>query len=68
MSIKFANQRNYLDELFRVYPCIPEGIRDIDEEKWRPIGQAFNQKDKVALTRNLLGLKLFPIKTLMSHT
>ncbi len=24
MSIDFANQRNYLDELFEVYPTIPE--------------------------------------------
>ena len=35
LSIEFANQRNYLDELFSVYPTIPEGIRDIDEELWK---------------------------------
>ena len=30
LSIDFANQSNYLDELFQVYPTIPEGIRDIN--------------------------------------
>jgi len=32
LSKDFANQRNYLDELFSVYPTIPEGIRTIDKE------------------------------------
>ncbi|MBI9038998.1 MAG: restriction endonuclease, partial [Bacteroidales bacterium] len=31
LSINYANQRSYLDDLFQVYPTIPEGIRDIDE-------------------------------------
>ena len=26
LSSDFANQRNYLDELFRIYPTIPDGI------------------------------------------
>ena len=34
LSIEFASQRNYLDELFKIYPTIPEGIREIDEDKW----------------------------------
>lgn len=34
LSIDFANQKNYLDELFKIYPTIPEGIRCIDEKKW----------------------------------
>jgi len=62
MSIEFANQRNYLDELFRVYPCIPEGLRDIDRGQWKLIEQAFHRKDKLALLRCLLELDLFPIK------
>lgn len=33
LSIEFANQRNYLDELFKVYPTIPEDIREIDTQK-----------------------------------
>ena len=35
LSIQYANQRNYLDDLFTVYPCIPEGIREIDGDKWQ---------------------------------
>jgi len=30
LSIDLANKRNYLDQLFTVYPTIPESIRDID--------------------------------------
>lgn len=29
LSIEFAEQKNYLDELFRVYPLAPEGIRNL---------------------------------------
>jgi hypothetical protein len=33
LSIDYANQRSYLDDLFHVYPTIPEGIREIDGGK-----------------------------------
>jgi len=62
LSIDFANQRNYLDELFRVYPTIPNSIREINEAKWKEVEKAFGGKDDVALLRSLLKLKLFPIK------
>lgn len=62
LSIQFANQRNYLDELFRIYPTIPEGIRNIDQSKWKAIENAFNSKDKIELLKLLLSLDLFPIK------
>lgn len=62
LSIEYANQRNYLDELFRIYPCIPEGIRDIDQAKWADVEQAFQNKDAVEFLKSLLRLKLFPIK------
>jgi len=61
-SIDLANQRNYLDELFRVYPTIPDSIRDIDKAKWKEVEQAFNGEDEVELLRSLLKLELFPIK------
>ena len=32
LSIDYANQRSYLDDLFQVYPTIPDGIRDVNEE------------------------------------
>ena len=62
LSIEYANQRNYLDELFRIYPTIPEGIREIDEKKWELVEQAFDAKDNFALINSLLNLDLFPIK------
>ena len=62
LSIQFANQRNYLDELFRVYPAIPEGIRDIDDDNWKAVERAFKKKDKIGLINSLLTLALFPIK------
>ncbi len=62
LSVDFANQRNYLDELFKVYPTIPEGIRDIDKQKWKAIEDAYNNKNKVELLKLMLSLDLFPIK------
>ncbi len=62
LSIEYANQRSYLDDLFRVYPTIPEGIREIDEEVWAEVEAAFHARDNEALIRSLLRLKLFPIK------
>ena len=51
-----------MDELFRVYPTTPEGIRDIDGETWRNVENAFESKDNIALIENLLRLDLFPLK------
>lgn len=62
LSIDYANQRSYLDDLFQVYPTIPEGIRDIDNDIWRGIEKAFKKKDNVALLENILKLDLFPLK------
>jgi len=62
LSIEFANQRNYLDELFSVYPTIPEGIRDIDNELWERVEEYFNNHNNVDLLKMLLKFDLFPIK------
>ncbi len=62
LSIDFANQRNYLDELFRVYPCIPDNLREVDEEKWIKVEQAFENKNNSGLLKELLSFELFPIK------
>ena len=59
-SIQFANQRNYLDELFHVYPTIPEGIRVIDDDLQRRISAAFRSKKNTELIKVLLELDLFP--------
>ncbi len=62
LSIDYANQRSYLDDLFHVYPTIPEGIRDLNEEIWADVEKAFNRKNNDTLLRKLLALDLFPIK------
>ncbi|HPM27660.1 MAG TPA: restriction endonuclease [bacterium] len=62
LSIQFANQRNYLDELFKIYPTIPDEIREVDEVKWKIAEEAFNNKDNAKLLDTLLDLPLFPIK------
>ena len=43
LSIQYASQRSYLDDLFRVYPTIPEGIRYIDGAVWENAVSAFNE-------------------------
>lgn len=62
MSIEYANQRSYLDDLFRVYPTIPEGIRNIDGDLWKAVEKDFKKKVNISLLENLLKLELFPIK------
>jgi hypothetical protein len=62
LSIEYANQRSYLDDLFAVYPTIPDGIRDINEGVWNGVEKAFKKKNNELLIRELLKLDLFPIK------
>jgi len=62
LSIEYANQRSYLDDLFQVYPTIPEGIREINETVWAEVEKAFKRKNNGVLIRELLKLDLFPIK------
>ena len=62
LSIEIANQQNYLDELFQIYPTIPNGIRDIDENQWLHIEDSFKAHNNISLITHLLHLDLFPIK------
>ncbi|MCX5783615.1 MAG: restriction endonuclease [Elusimicrobia bacterium] len=62
ISIEYANQRSYLDDLFKVYPTIPDGIRDIDSNLWKEVEKAFRRRDNAALLEKILRLDLFPIK------
>lgn len=62
LSVEYANQRSYLDDLFAVYPLAPEGIRQLDEERWESIQTAFHDRNDAALIGRLLDLELFPIK------
>jgi len=62
MSIDYANQRNYLDDLFHVYPTIPEGIRQVDAELWQRVETAFAKRENLPLIEALLEFDLFPVK------
>jgi len=62
LSIEYANQRSYLDDLFQVYPTIPEGIREIDNVIWKDVEKEFKKKNNISLVKELLKLDLFPIK------
>lgn len=61
-SIELANQRDYLDQLFSVYPLSPDSIRVIDERVWRRVEENFNARNNLGLFNALLDLDLFPIK------
>lgn len=61
-SIDYANQRSYLDDLFSIYPTIPEGIRDIDDKKWMKVENHYQSQNNLELVDSLLDLDLFPIK------
>lgn len=62
LSVEYANQRSYLDDLFQVYPTIPEGIRDINKNVWEEVEKSFKEKNNDLLIRQLLKFELFPIK------
>lgn len=52
LSIEYTNQRSYLDDLFRVYPTIPEGIREIDGNAWKNVENAFKRKNNTQLIQS----------------
>lgn len=62
LSVIFANQKNYLDALFKVYPMSPNIRREIEPDKWGKIAKAFENRDNSRLVRELFHLDLFPIK------
>lgn len=61
-SIELANARNYLDELFRVYPMSPDNVREIDAQKWAVFEAQFTQNNQEKIIETLLDFELFPIK------
>lgn len=61
-SIELANQRDYLDQLFRVYPMSPDNIREIDSIKWDRFEKAFSADEQEKIIESLLDFDLFPIK------
>jgi len=62
LSVEFANQRDYLDQLYRVYPVAPNLRRELPEDIMNRVETAFTNRDNENLIRNLLKLDLFPVK------
>lgn len=62
LSINYANQKSYLDDLYKVYPTIPNEIRNVNYEAWNKVEEYFNEKNNEKLIETLLDFKLFPIK------
>lgn len=61
-SIELANQRDYLDQLFSVYPLRPDNMREISRDVWNRIEGFYTQRNNTELFKSLLELKLFPVK------
>ena len=64
LSLEYAQQpaHAYLDDLFKVYPTIPNAIRSVDTAKWESVECAFARRDNLKLVESLLSMDLFPIK------
>ncbi len=62
LSIELANQRNYLDQLFSVYPLAPDSIREIDNTVWANVETYYNNNNNIEMFKELLKFNLFPIK------
>ncbi|MBN1900279.1 hypothetical protein JW926_03020 [Candidatus Sumerlaeota bacterium] len=67
LSIEYAEQKSYLDDLFQVYPTIPEGIREMDPDRWKIIEKAFSRKDNEKLVSELLKMDLLKTLFLMAR-
>ena len=61
-SIIFAGQRNYLDELFKVYPINPNLRRELSQSQADELISAYNSHDNMRLVETLLDIELFPLK------
>lgn len=59
-SIKLANSKGYLDNLFKIYPIELENARDIPKHIKNDIINAFEIGDKIKLIKVLLKLSKFP--------
>ena len=62
ISVELANKNNYLDQLFAVYPTIPDAKRVIKSEIIEKIKKYYKLKNNIELFSILIKLELFPIK------
>ena len=62
ISIELANKSDYLDQLFAVYPTIPDEKRKIKSEIIEEINKHYHSRNNIKLFSILIKLELFPIK------
>lgn len=62
LSIKLAQQSNYLDRLQDVYKLPKNERRIVPQEIWNEVIKAFNSRDNTKLIHLFLDFELFPIK------
>lgn len=61
-SFELANQRDYLDQLFKVYPMANNLSRNLPDHVINELSTCFSNNDNEALINLLLRQKLFPVK------
>lgn len=61
-SVEFAQQRNYLDELYKVYPISPNLQRELPPRLENQLKNAFDHRNNRELVERLLEWEVFPIK------
>ncbi|MDR2090914.1 MAG: restriction endonuclease [Clostridiales bacterium] len=61
-SIKLANQKNYLDLLYKIYPMSINLRRELSDSAAKAIETHFNNKDNLSLLKILLKNDIFPLK------
>ncbi len=61
-SIELANNHDYLDRLYSVYPIANNIRRNINSEKIKELMEVYNEQDNKELVKLALKLELFPIK------
>ena len=61
-SIELANQRNYLDLLYKIYPMSNNLRREMKKEDIQKLNEYYEMRDKNKLLNLLLKQEVFPIK------
>lgn len=61
-SIELANQKDYLDQLFKVYPMANNLKRELSNNTLSKLNLAFDRQDNQKLITLLLEQELFPVK------
>ncbi len=61
-SVDLANQKNYLDLLYKVYPMSANARREIGDKEWNTVKYNFEHKNNIDLIKALCDFDIFPIK------